>query len=88
MLDSRRLRFGLLAVSINAVLYTLVYVFLTIGGGAPSSFTPWLAIPAEIYYRYNRFFLAPSMFAGWSWRLGSLNFSAVPLLEKAALKIT
>ena len=40
--DPRRLRFGLLAVAINAVLYPLVYVFLTMRGGAPSTFTPWL----------------------------------------------
>jgi len=62
--DHRRLRFGLLALAINAVLYTLVYVFLTLAGGAPSSFTPWLAIPLDAYYYYNQFFLAPSMFMG------------------------
>lgn len=60
--DSRQLRFGLFALSINAVLYTLVYVFLSIGGGAPSSFTPWLAIPVDRYYYYDQFMLAPSMF--------------------------
>lgn len=65
MNDARRLKFGLLALLISVVLYTLVYVFLTIGGGAPSAFTPWLAIPKEAYYYYNRFFLAPSMFMGW-----------------------
>jgi hypothetical protein len=65
MADDRRLSFGLIALSINAVLYTLVYIFLSAGGGAPSSFTPWLAIPAEVYYDYNRFFLAPSMFLCW-----------------------
>jgi len=63
--DGRRLKFGLLALSINALLYTLVYVFLSLGGGAPSSFAPWLAIPSEVYYQYNRFFLAPSMFGCW-----------------------
>lgn len=63
--ESQRLRFGLLALAIPATLYTLVYVFLSAGGGAPSSFTPWLAIPAEVYYFYNRFLLAPSMFACW-----------------------
>ena len=65
MADSRRLKFGLAAISINAFVYTLVYVFLTIGGGAPSSFTPWLAVPKDVYYFYNQFWLAPSMFAGW-----------------------
>ncbi len=65
MTDARRLRFGLLALLITVVLYTLVYVFLTIGGGAPSAFTPFLAIPKEVYYFYNQFFLAPSLFMGW-----------------------
>lgn len=60
--DNRRLKFGFIAISITAVVYTLVYIFLAIGGGAPSSFTPWLAIPKDVYYSYNRFWLAPSMF--------------------------
>ncbi len=63
--DERRLRFGFFAISISVVLYTLVYVFLTIGGSAPSSFTPFLAIPKEVYYQYDRFILAPSMFGCW-----------------------
>ena len=59
------LRFGAYALAINVLFYTLVYVFLTIGGGAPSAFKPFLAIPAERYYFYNRFFLAPSMVGCW-----------------------
>lgn len=61
--DERRLRFGFYAVLIQAVVYTLVYVFLILGGGRP--FKPWLAIPEEQYYRYNVWFLAPSMVLGW-----------------------
>ncbi len=45
--------------------YTLMYVFLTIGNGAPSVFTPWLNIPKEEYYSINRFLLAPSMVMAW-----------------------
>src|SRR5512133_2702347 len=60
--DERRLQFGLYAISINAILYTFVYIFLWHGRGAPSSLTPWLAIPKDVYYFYNRFWLAPSMF--------------------------
>ena len=61
--NEQRLRFGFYAVLIMAVLYTLVYVFLTFGGGHP--YKPWLPIAPEVYYRYNVFFLAPSMFCGW-----------------------
>jgi len=63
--DPRKLKLGLLAISLNALLYTFVYIFLTIGGGAPSTVTPWLAIPKDVYYFYNRFILAPSMFGCW-----------------------
>ena len=63
--DERGLRFGAAALGINAALYTLVYVFLAAGGGAPSSFAPWLAIPKELYYQYDRFILAPSMLLCW-----------------------
>jgi hypothetical protein len=63
MADQRRLKFGLIALSINAVLYNFVYIFLFFGGGQP--FKPWLAIPLEEYYRYNMLFLAPSMFMCW-----------------------
>lgn len=65
MADPHRLRYGLIAVVINAVLYTFVYIFLTMGGGAPSAFTPWLNIPKPVYYSYDRFIVAPSMFVGW-----------------------
>jgi len=63
--DDRRLKFGLIAITINAFLYTLVYIFLWHGGGAPSTVTPWLAISKDVYYFYNRFMLAPSMFGCW-----------------------
>ena len=65
LLDERRLTFGFYAMLIAVVLYTLVYIFLTMGGGAPSSFTPWLAVPKDVYYSYNRFWLAPSMLGCW-----------------------
>jgi hypothetical protein len=63
--DENRLRFGIFALSINAVLYTLVYIFLTIGEGAPSTFPPWHNLPLDEYYMYNQFLLAPSMFMCW-----------------------
>jgi hypothetical protein len=65
MADPRRLRFGSLALLSNAFLYTLVYVFLALAGGAPSSFKPWLAIAPEHYYAIDRFMLAPSMIGCW-----------------------
>jgi protein-S-isoprenylcysteine O-methyltransferase Ste14 len=34
------------------VLYTLVYIFLARAGGAPSTMTPWLNIPADVIVRH------------------------------------
>jgi len=56
---------GFIFILIPIVAYTLMYIFLTIGNGAPSVFTPWLNIPKEDYYSINRFLLAPSMILRW-----------------------
>jgi hypothetical protein len=65
MADSRRVKFGALAVSITALLYTLFYFMASAAGGGPTTFKPWLAIPAEVYFQYNRFIVAPSMILSW-----------------------
>jgi hypothetical protein len=49
----------------------MVYVFLIFGGGQP--YKPWLDIPLEIYYQYNVFFCAPSMFLGWILAAGTIH---------------
>lgn len=61
--DKQKIRFGFFAVLIQVSVYTLVYIFLILGRGEP--FKPWLSIPPEVYYRYNVFFLAPSLIFGW-----------------------
>lgn len=75
--DRRKLRYALYAVLIQAAVYTLVYIFLVMGNGRP--FKPWLNIPPEDYYWYNRFLLAPSMLLAWILAAG-----IVQLLSKAA----
>jgi hypothetical protein len=65
MVDDRRLKFGFYALLISLVLYLFVYIFLAMRGGAPSSFTPFLNIPKDVYYQYDRFILAPSMLGAW-----------------------
>jgi hypothetical protein len=88
LVDNHRLKFGLLALSINAVLYTFVYIFLTIGGGAPSSLTPWLAIPKDVYYYYNQFILAPSMFGCWILAAGVAHLLSRPFSGKGNFEDT
>ena len=63
--DERYFRLGFIYILIPIIGYTLMYIFLTIGHGAPSVFTPWLNIPKESYYAVNRFLLAPSMVLSW-----------------------
>jgi len=65
MADNRRLRFGTLAVLIPAFLYTLFYLMASAAGGAPSAFKPWLAIPMEDYFYWERYIVAPSMLFSW-----------------------
>lgn len=86
--DSRRLAYGALAVALSAVLYTLVYIFLDLGGGAPSAFTPWLAIPKDVYYFYNQFFLAPSMFLGWILAAGVAHLLSKPFAGRGTFEDT
>jgi hypothetical protein len=59
------LKWSLGFILIPVILYTLMYIFLTVAGGAPSVFTPWLNISRENYYAINRFLLAPSMILCW-----------------------
>ncbi len=59
------LKYSFFFIAIPIVFYTLMYVFLTIANGAPSTLTPWLNIPKEDYYAINRFLLAPAMLICW-----------------------
>lgn len=63
--DPRRHRWSAFAVAITAATYTLVYFFLSHNGGRPTAFTPWLAIPKEVYYRYNLVLHVPSILLAW-----------------------
>lgn len=63
--DNKYYKYGFIYILIPTACYTLMYIFLTIGEGAPSVFTPWLNISKESYYSINRFLLAPSMFMCW-----------------------
>jgi hypothetical protein len=63
--DERRVRFGFFALIVPLVGYVLVYLGLSRSGAYPSVFSPWLALPAESYYRYNVFLLPPSILAAW-----------------------
>jgi hypothetical protein len=63
--DARHVRFGIYALLVPIVGYVVVYLGLSRSGAYPSTFSPWLALPAETYYRYNVYLLPPSIVAGW-----------------------
>lgn len=65
LVNEKSFSLGFAFILIPIVAYTMMYIFLTIGNGAPSVFTPWLNIPKEDYYSINRYLLAPSMILCW-----------------------
>lgn len=77
--DSLRLRLGLAAFLIPVAGYLVVYAGLGRSGAYPSTFSPWLAIPAEEYYRWNFWLLAPGMFAAWLLASAVVQLASRPL---------
>lgn len=65
VLSGNYFKAGFLYMLIPAALYTLMYIMLYLGNGAPSTFTPWLNISKDHYYFYNQFLAAPSMILSW-----------------------
>ena len=65
VLKGNSFRAGFLYMLIPLVLYTLMYIMLYLGNGAPSTFTSWLNIPKESYNFWNQFLAAPGMLLAW-----------------------
>jgi len=74
--DPRRVRLGALAVAVACACYQLVYFFLAHNGGRPTVFKPWLAIPAEEYYRWNAWMVVPSILLAWVAAAGFTQLAA------------
>lgn len=76
VLDDRKVRFGAFGIAIAAALYGAVYFFLAHNGGRPTVMVPWLAIPAEAYYRWNLYLNAPSTVLAWVSAAGFAHLTA------------
>jgi hypothetical protein len=74
--EPARVRYGAYAVAITAAAYQLVYFFLSRNGGRPTVFRPWLAIPAEVYYQYDVWFVVPSILLAWISAAGFAHLAA------------
>ena len=86
--DDRALRWGALAVAVTGGVYSAVYFFLAHNGGRPTVFTPWLAIPAEDYYRYNQWMHLPSIFLAWVAAAGFTQIAARAVGGKGSFEQT
>ncbi|MBU2009780.1 MAG: YIP1 family protein [Chloroflexi bacterium] len=62
--DSRRYRYGLISMLAIVTLYTLAILLLELAD-ADITIPAWLAIPAENYYFWEVFFIAPVMILAW-----------------------
>ena len=60
--DGRKLKFGVYAILIPAIGYTLFYFMAWKAGGSPSTFKPWLAIPIKKYFFWDLFLTIPAYF--------------------------
>lgn len=86
--EPRRLRWGSYGVAVAIATYTLVYFFLSQNGGRPTAFTPWLAIPPEVYYRYNLVLHAPSVVLAWIAAAGFAQLAAGALGRRGTFEDT
>ncbi len=59
------LRFGFFALLVPIIGYTLFYIMAWNAGGSPSTFKPWLSIPAEEYFRYDIYLTLPAYYMAW-----------------------
>lgn len=59
------LRFGFYALLVPIIGYTLFYIMAWNAGGSPTTFSPWLALPAEEYFRYDIFLTLPGYYMAW-----------------------
>lgn len=84
----RALSYAGIATGITAITYTLVYFFLAHNGGRPTTFEPWLAIPAEHYYRWNLLLHAPSILLAWVAAAGFTQLAARALGGRGSFEHT
>jgi hypothetical protein len=84
----RALPYAGVATGITASTYTLVYFFLANNGGRPTAFEPWLAIPAEHYYRWNLLLHVPSILLAWVAAAGFTQLAARALGGRGSFEHT
>lgn len=59
------LKFGFFALLVPIIGYTFFYIMAWNAGGSPTTFSPWLALPVEEYFRYDIFLTLPAYYMAW-----------------------
>ena len=75
MHDPARLRLGAALIGMKAAAYTLVVLLLYLGD-VPIMIPAWIAIPAERYFFWEIFFIAPVTLGGWILAAGVVQLSS------------
>ncbi len=73
LMHDHKLRYGLQALLIPSLGYTLFYLMAWKAGGAPSAFKPWLAIPMEEYFKFGILLALPGYFISWVTAAGTVH---------------
>lgn len=63
--SNKCLQYGLFALLIPAIGYTIFYLMAYFAGGSPSTFKPWLALPIEDYFMYDIYLTLPGYYLSW-----------------------
>ena len=71
IIEEQKVAYGLAAVLLLSILYSIAVLISWAKGGAPSGYEPFLRIPAESYYFWQTFFTVPVGLIGWIFFAGS-----------------
>jgi len=70
-MEEKKVAYGLAAVLLLSILYSIAVLISWAKGGAPSGYEPFLRIPTESYYFWQTFFTIPVGLIGWIFFAGS-----------------
>lgn len=65
MREEKKVAYGLAAVLLLSILYSIAVLISWAKGGMPSGYEPFLRIPTESYYFWQTFFTVPVGLIGW-----------------------
>jgi hypothetical protein len=71
IMEEKKVAYGLAAVLLLSILYSIAVLISWAKGGAPSGYEPFLRIPTESYYFWQTFFTVPVGLIGWIFFAGS-----------------